>query len=171
MNMNMNRDWATSRLSSAIPPSADNFWLKGDEHFARFNRIDSPTRDFVGPIEFGGRAWPLWPRRWRHPCRVPGGQSHCPRRPISVPSLVCPPGMCVELTILGVAFLPLLTSFQNSKCDFFYVRSRTLATLIIHQSATRPASPPYLTLVAPMTTSMGDPTEISLGSPPPMVIN
>jgi hypothetical protein len=129
MNMNMNRDRAISRLSSAIPPSANNFRLKGDKHFARVNGIDSPTQDFIGPIEFGGRAWPLWPRRWRHPCRVPGGQSHCPRRPISVPSSVCPPGMCVELTILGVAFLPLLTSFQNSKCDFYLCQKSYLGHL------------------------------------------
>jgi hypothetical protein len=40
-------------------------------------------------------------------------------------------------------FLPLLSSFLNSKCDFLDNRSRICATPIVHRLATRPSSPPH----------------------------
>jgi hypothetical protein len=53
--MNLDKDQGNGRLASAASPRVVNFRLKGDEHLARVDGINSPTWGFIGPARFHGR--------------------------------------------------------------------------------------------------------------------
>jgi hypothetical protein len=114
----MGRDQVVGQLTSVAPPHAGIFQLEWDEHFARVNRIDSPIRDIASLVEFSSPC--------SHNCRdsgvilVESWENGAPAEEglfWGPPTGVLP--VCAWSPLSLTWFFLLLSSFLNSKCEFW----------------------------------------------------
>jgi hypothetical protein len=107
--------------------------------------------------------------QWGHPHRVLGERSTRTTKPASEASYGYLPGVCVQSFVACVAsaspiFVPEL------KGEFLGGRSHSSATMIIHQSAMGPVTPPDPTLAVPLAVSTDHHINVPLSSLRPAVV-